>query len=123
MSAPPWWNDVRTPIAFLVAPSAVPLIVALSVPASASHNTAAAAAVGVSALVSYFSAFVFGVPTYLVPPCEEVDRLLDCTGRWFRDGSSYVVSGLGALQSELLEPLHRTTSARPRSLPVGEAEH
>lgn len=66
MSAPPWWNDVRTPIAFLVAPFAVPLIVALSVPASGSHNTAAAAAVGVSALVSYFGAFVFGIPTYLL---------------------------------------------------------
>lgn len=65
MSAPPWWNDIRTPIAFLVAPFAVPLIVALSVPASGLHNTAAAAAVGVSALVSYFGAFVFGVPTYL----------------------------------------------------------
>ena len=66
MSVPPWWNNVRTPIAFLVAPFVVPLVVALSVPARGPHDTAAAAAVGVSALVSYFGSFLFGVPAYLL---------------------------------------------------------
>ena len=65
MSAPPWWDNVRTPIAFLVAPFAVPLIVAMLVPARGPQDTAAAIAVAVSAFVSYFGAFIFGVPGYL----------------------------------------------------------
>ena len=65
MSAAPWWDNVRTPIAFLVAPSVVPLIVAVFVPAGGPKDTAAAAVVAASAFVSYFGAFIFGVPTYL----------------------------------------------------------
>ena len=65
MSTAPWWDNVRTPIAFLVAPFVVPLIVAVYVPAGGPQDTAAAAVVAVSAFVSYFGAFIFGVPTYL----------------------------------------------------------
>ena len=65
MSAPPWWDNVRTPIAFLVAPFVVPLIVAVYVPAGGPKDSAAAAVVAASAFVSYFGAFIFGVPTYL----------------------------------------------------------
>ena len=65
MSAPPWWDNVRTPIAFLVAPFVVPLIVAVFVPARGPQDTAAAIAVAVSAFVSYFGAFIFGVPGFL----------------------------------------------------------
>jgi hypothetical protein len=66
MNAPPWWDNVRTPIAFLVAPFVVPLIVAVYVSAGGPQDSAAAIAVAVSAFVSYFGAFIFGVPTYLV---------------------------------------------------------
>ena len=65
MSAPPWSDNVRTPIAFLVAPFVVPLIVAVYVPTGGPKDSAAAAIVAVSAFVSYFGAFIFGVPTYL----------------------------------------------------------
>jgi hypothetical protein len=68
MSAAPWWDNIRTPIAFLVAPFVVPLIVAVFVLAVGPKDTAAAVVVAfsaVSAFVSYFGAFIFGVPTYL----------------------------------------------------------
>jgi hypothetical protein len=85
MSAPPWWNDVRTPIAFLAAPFAVPLIVALSVPAPDSRDTAAAAAaVSVSALVSYLGTFIFGVPTYLFLRARQL------TAFWFAPVAGFI---------------------------------
>jgi Zn-dependent protease with chaperone function len=63
MRAPPWWDAARTPIAFLVAPVAVPIlaVVFLQPPL---HDIGVAFIIVVSWFVAYVGVFVFGLPVY-----------------------------------------------------------
>jgi hypothetical protein len=55
------WDELRTALAFLIAPLPVPWIVYF-----ASGGTEERIVLGVSVLVAYAGTFVFGVPTYLI---------------------------------------------------------
>jgi hypothetical protein len=63
MRTPSWWSEARTPVAFLVAPVAVPLVAPwLFAPWLAEINLGLALAV--SWFVGYVGAFALGLPIY-----------------------------------------------------------
>jgi Zn-dependent protease with chaperone function len=63
MRAPSWWRDLRTPIAFLVAPLAIPIVMTWLRPSLADLDTGLALVV--SMLAAYIGIFVIGLPIYL----------------------------------------------------------
>jgi hypothetical protein len=64
MRMPAWWDSARTPVAFLVAPLAVPLIFALYMQWPRS-DLATSLAIVFSAFVAYAGTLIFGLPLYL----------------------------------------------------------
>jgi hypothetical protein len=63
MTTPLWWEDARTPIAFLIAPLAVPFLMTWYLRPSLADLDSLIAVV-VSEFVAYISAFVLGIPVY-----------------------------------------------------------
>jgi uncharacterized membrane protein YidH (DUF202 family) len=63
MRAPSWWRDLRTPIAFLVAPLVIPIVMTWLRPSLADLDTGLALVV--SMLAAYIGIFVIGLPIYL----------------------------------------------------------
>jgi hypothetical protein len=130
MSAEPWWDNVRTPIAFLVAPLVVPLIVAAYVPIRFPHDPAAATAVPLSVFVSYFGAVIFGVPTYLFLRARQL------TAFWIASVAGFIVgvmmwyvffallglslgNGLSDVAAALSTPRYMLPNALKASGPLG----
>jgi len=65
MRAPEWWDEARVPIAFLVAPLAVPPVAILCLGAPPLDSTMGAFAV-IVAVVAYVGTVIFGGPLYLI---------------------------------------------------------
>ena len=68
---PAWWDELRTTIAFLVAPTMVPLVLAVH-PSSASLSTAEAPVIAIALVVSYVATGAFGAPLYLFLRAQNV---------------------------------------------------
>jgi hypothetical protein len=66
-----WWDEIRVTIAFLVAPSVVPLILAVH-PSSFGLSTAVAPVIAVALVVSYVATGAFGAPLYLLLRAQNV---------------------------------------------------
>lgn len=63
-TTPSWWDAVRTPIAFLVAPLVVPLLAVLVLDEPLSDPSIVAILIVVT-FATYFGVAAFGVPTFL----------------------------------------------------------
>jgi hypothetical protein len=61
---PEWWDEIRVPVAFLVAPAIVPLSLCMT-PASFGLQGVDAFILMVAAIVGYIGTFVIGIPLYL----------------------------------------------------------
>jgi hypothetical protein len=63
MKTPPWWDDARTPIAFLVSPLAAPVMTAWNLHPPL-NDVGGGIGLVVSAFVAYVGVFALGLPTY-----------------------------------------------------------
>lgn len=88
------WRDERTPIAFLVAPLAVPLLIGIQ---TAYHTLANDAALhtelflillGTVALVAYGGVIIFGIPAYLLLRARKL------TAFWLAPAIGFIVGAM-----------------------------
>jgi hypothetical protein len=63
MRAPPWWDEARTPVAFIVSPLAVPLVIAWLLRSSLGDVFSTVAMV-VGMFMAYVGGFALGLPIY-----------------------------------------------------------
>jgi hypothetical protein len=95
MSTPLWWNDVRTPIAFLVAPAAVPLIFVAYSTFTGQPDAADAFLFGGSLIVSYGATWAIGVPLYLFLRAQKVTTFVIAPALGFILGAAMMYVLLG----------------------------
>jgi hypothetical protein len=63
MRAPPWWDEARTPVAFIVSPLAVPLVIACLLSLPLNHPISLTTMV-VGMFMAYVGGFALGLPIY-----------------------------------------------------------
>jgi uncharacterized membrane protein YfcA len=64
MPTPEWWDEIRVPVAFLVAPAMVPLYLCI-IPNSFSVPGVDPLIIVLASILSYLGTFVIGIPLYL----------------------------------------------------------
>jgi len=63
MRAPPWWDQARTPVAFIVSPLAVPFVIACLLNLPLNHPISLTTMV-VGMFMAYVGGFALGLPIY-----------------------------------------------------------
>jgi hypothetical protein len=110
---PEWWDEIRVPVAFLVAPAMVPLYLCMNPASFGVPDVVPYWVTTLAALFSYLATFVIGIPLYLVL------RAWNLTAFWVAplagsaagvglasvlpgDGSLHAVQAFGAVSGALV---------------------